>query len=87
MGVPIVNKDSGWQEVYALTGYAKGSAVLIQNQSKNPLRSQRVEKKPAANDFSGYKTPTEEDLETLAGDKPLWVRCVGGLNIYVQENR
>lgn len=74
--------DYEWQDANALSGFAVGTAISIQNQSHQPVFVAITNTKPAA-DFYGFGIPPDmAAVATIsAGEERVWLRGDGPVNI------
>jgi len=81
----IKTTTSAWADVYALSGIAPGTALLIQNQSGNVAILQQGAVAPAATDNTGRWLQSGLEAVVDAGAAGLWIRCSpNGITAYVQ---
>ena len=81
----IKTTTSAWADVYALSGIAPGTALLIQNQSGNVAILQQGAAAPAATDNTGRWLQSGVEAVVDAGAAGLWIRCSpNGITAYVQ---
>lgn len=78
-GVLIQNTLTGWQDVYALSGFTPGTALLIQNQHSLCARLRE-----STLDASGYRVDSGIEREAT-GTAVLQAQGNTGLMIYVQQ--
>lgn len=85
-GFPISTSDTGWIDIYALTGLAVGTNISIQNQAQSELvvdiYSGAI---PAPESFEGYTVYPGKERIVDAGVAGCFARCVDGAQLYVQE--
>lgn len=81
----IKTTTSAWADVYALSGIAPGTALLIQNQSGNVALLQTGATAPQATDNTGRWLQSGLEAVVDAGAAGLWIRCSpNGITAYVQ---
>lgn len=81
----IKTTTSAWADVYALSGIAPGTALLVQNQSGNVALLQTGATAPAPADNTGRWLQSGVEAVVDSGAAGLWIRCSpNGITAYVQ---
>lgn len=74
-----------WVDVYAQSGLAAGTALLIQNQGNERALMQQSATAPEPTDNTGRRVQIDEEVQVDAGAPGVWMRCSpGGVRAYVQ---
>lgn len=81
--MPFVSTTvQGWQNLYTLSGVSVGAALLVQNQSANPIYTLEQAAQPGAT-ARGRLLASGEEMEVDSGALGLW--ATGPLRVFVQD--
>lgn len=81
----IMLPSTDWVDLYAAASIPVGTKILVQNQGSNYLLLQEVTSAPDTADTSGRMVVRPSEVEVDTGSVGLWMRCFGGISVYVQR--
>lgn len=82
----LVVNASDWTDVYAATGIAVGTAVIVHNKDRNRLLIQIKATKPVADNNSGVMLDNMASSYIDSGEAGLFVKAVSGVGQYAVIN-
>lgn len=81
----IMLPSTDWVDLYAAASIPVGTKLLVQNQGSNYLLLQEVTSAPDIADTTGRMVVRPAEVEIDAGSTGAWMRCFGGISIFVQR--
>lgn len=74
---------SAYTDVYAATGIASGTQLVIQNKSRGTVNVQNIASQPAGNDLNGFVIEPSGIWRIPAGTAKAWFKGDGPLAVEV----
>jgi len=80
--IPDLNLTlTDWVNVYATTGIAVGTSIVIQNKASNPVLLYIAASKPTTSSYDGYAIRSLEAVVVDAAESGCWIRGSGVVNV------
>lgn len=70
-------------DIYAATGIAAGTQLVVQNKTNGPVNTQNTAEQPPATDNNGFMIPPMEVWRVPAGTQKAWFKGQGYLAVEV----
>ena len=70
-------------DVYAATGIAAGTQLVVQNKTNGPVNTQNTNEQPSATDNNGFVIPVMEVWRVPTGTQNAWFKGQGALAVEV----